>query len=415
MKLRRYFFSFAIWFVLASPLVAQDLPELQMQLDKSREDLGALRRVVNSLDRVDSTFEAYFPVWRVLDQTLRLKVFAAFRKRNISYNDRDDVYVIATPDTQEIVDVHIGDGKYGRLLTRNILDRTLKAELLRVHDYPIAEEIPPGYYRANSNRKSSARPLTPNWVSANISLFGGEVRFGNDWALVGKVGDDVLGYPFWSSGQAWLMLRYKSIAIGTRLPVHGGLDDFALGLRTRRLNGSTGLAAEFEIEWDLLKIGSDNFTYGGLGGSFSIGRLSNRRPDLLTDDLQKLYSISHIAELHYTFDLQFDHALQLMIVQAGIGYHRVSVSKMENVDIVKADEARSFALPIITVAYKHQRADWFTVRGQLSRLATISAWAELVPGYVFAEVKYSSVIFRDPRPWEHPSYFYGTLGLRFDF
>lgn len=412
---RRHVFSFVVGFMLASTLAAQDLPELQAQLDKSREDLRALRRIVNSLDRVDSTFEAYFPVWRVLDQTLRLKVFAAFRKRDISFDVRDDVYVIATPDTQEVVDIHVGDNKYGRLLTRNILDRTLKAELLRVHDYPLAEEIPRGYNRANHNRKSFARPVTPNWVSADISLFGGEVRFGNDWALVGKVGDDVLGYPFWSSGQAWLMVRYKSIAIGTRLPVHGGLDDLALGLRTRRLNGSTGLAAEFEIEWDLLKIRSNNFTYGGLGGSFSIGRLSNRRPELLTSDLQRLYSITHVAELHYTFDLQFDQTLQFLSVQAGIGYQRVSISRLEKVDIMKAGDDNAFVHPSIMVMYKHQRADWFTVRAQLSRLATISAWAELVPDFVFVEVRYAAVVFRQPRSWEHSSYLYGTVGLRFDF
>ncbi len=415
MMRRLFFIAFAFCLVLASKLEAQDLPELQMQLDRSSDDLRALRRVVNSLDRVDSTFEAYFPVWRVLDQTLRLKIFAAFHKRNIAFDARDEVYVIATPDTQEIVDIHIGDSKYGRLLTRNILDRSLKTELLRVHDYPIAEEIPPGYFRASHTRKSFARPLTPNWVSANISLFGGEVHFGNEWALVGKVGDDVLGYPFWSSGQTWLMIRYKAIALGARLPVHGGLDDFALGLRTRRLNGSTGFAAEFEIEWDALKIRSNNFTYGGLGGSFSIGRLSNRRPDVLTNDLQRLYSISHLAELHYTFDLQFDHALQLITIQAGIGYHRVTVSKVDNLDIVKADEATAFVHPNIVATYRHQRADWFAVRGQFSRLASISAWAELVPSYVYAEVKYSAVVFRETRPWEHPSYVYGTLGLRFDF
>ena len=394
----------------------QSLPELRTQYEQERADLQALRRIARSLNSVDTTYVSYFPVWTVLDQTLRLKTFDAFHKRNIPFSQSDEVLVVATPDTHDVVDIQIGESRYGRLFAKTVLDRNLKQELLRPQSYASAEETPPGYRNENrNNRKSSVRPVTPDWVSANISLFGGEIRFGNDWSIVGKVGDDVLGYPFWSSGQAWLMVKYKSISLGARLPVHGGLDDFALGLRTRRLNGSTGVAGEFEVEWNAIKICSDNFTYGGIGGSFAIGELSNRRPELLTADVNNLYSIPTLLEVHYAFDYQFDHAKQLLSVRVGLGYHHVTLSKFTQLEIVRIGEPEAFAHPVAAIEYKHQRADWFKLNAEFSRMAMLSAWAELVPNFVFAEVKYATVVFRNPQPWEHASYLYGTLGFNFDF
>jgi hypothetical protein len=43
------------------------------------------------------------------------------------------------------------------------------------------------------------------------------------------------------------------------------------------------------------------------------------------------------------------------------------------------------------------------------------AWAEVVPEYVYAEVKYSTPLWRDAKLWEQSYYLYGTLGFNFDF
>jgi hypothetical protein len=394
----------------------QSTSHLREQYKREQADLEALRRIVRSLNSVDSTYEAYFPTWLVLDQTLRLKAMDVFRSRGIAVSENDDVVIVATPDSQDVVDIRIGESNYGRLYARSALDRTIKQELLRPQSYVSDERTPTGYSRSDSEtRKAFARPISPDWISASVSLFGGEIRFANDWSLIGKVGDDVLGYPFWSSGQVWLMIRYKSVALGGRLPVHGGLDDFTLGFRTRRLNGSTGVCGEFEIEWDAIRIDSRNFTYGGLGGSFAIGTLGDRRPELVTPDPNKLYSIPSLLELHYSFDYQFNRSGQLLSAQVGISYHNVTTSKFRELEVIRIGEPESFVHPHIVLVYTHQRADWFKVSGQLSRLSLLSAWVELVPRFVFAEVKYSSVLFREHRSWEHSSYFYATIGINFDF
>lgn len=400
-----------------SPLAGQEqsLPDLRRQYGQEQTNLQALRRIVRSLDDIDTSFASYFPVWSVLDRTMKLKVYEAFRNRNLPFDEIDDVLIVASPDTQEIFDIRIGESRYGRLFSKVVLDRNLKQELLRPRSYPFAEQIPLGYHSGKETRKGLPQPVAPDWISLNISLFGGSLHFGNSWSIVGKLGDDVLGYPFWSSGQAWLMVKYKSIAIGARLPVHGGLEDFSLGLSTRLLNGSAGLGAEFEIEWDASRIPLDNFTYGGFGGSLAIGKLNDRRVALFTSDLDNLYSISTLMEAHYMFDYQFDRARQMLNVHLGFIHHTVTHRKLNEVGLVKGGEPQSFDHPYLTVQYKHQHIDWFKLSTRFSRLLMFSAWAEIVPSFLFVEVKYSTVLFRDPKPWENHSYLYGTLGLNFSF
>jgi hypothetical protein len=45
----------------------------------------------------------------------------------------------------------------------------------------------------------------------------------------------------------------------------------------------------------------------------------------------------------------------------------------------------------------------------------LTGWAELIPPFIYAEVKFSTVAFRNPDPWEHKTYVSGTLGFKFDF
>jgi hypothetical protein len=203
------------------------------------------------------------------------------------------------------------------------------------------------------------------------------------------------------------------------LPLHGGLSEVKiarpLNLQPRLLNGSVGGAGEFEFEWDALKINSPHFPYGAVGGMFAVGSLDKRRGDLLTSDWNNLYSISTILQGYYAFDYLFDEQKQNLNVHLGISFHRVSRSKVDGDQIVKAGDPEDFVDPLIRVEYKNQRIDWFKLTGQFSRLLMLTAWAELVPYFMYAEVKYSRVVFSDRKPWEHDYYVYGTIGFNFDF
>jgi hypothetical protein len=411
-------FSFltAVW---VAPTTYAQNETLKAELNTARAELRSLEVVMNTLNTSDSSYIVYFPTWMVLDKYTKTSIFSAFRNRGKSFVDDDLVYVIASPDERNIIDLRIGNISYGRLYAQSILDPDLKRELLD-RDYAYENETPAGYKTSvQMNRRPLPRPATPEHVAFNLSAFSGYVRFSNDWGIVGQIGDDELGYPFWSSGQVRMMASYKSLKLGAWLPLHGGLKEIpvagSLKIRPRLLNGSGGVAGEFEFEWDAVKLRSPHVTYTAVGGSFAVGGLTKRRPELLTSNLDSLYSLSTVLQAYYALDYAFDDDRHRFTIHLGGTYHRVTLNSQRDGGIQPSGPTESFVNPLLSFEYKNQRIDWFRLSAQYSRLLMVGAWAEIIPYFVFAEVKFSSVVGRDPKPWEYPSYLYGTLGINFDF
>ncbi|MBI5470787.1 MAG: hypothetical protein HY961_00435 [Ignavibacteriae bacterium] len=393
------------------------IDQLRSNLQTEKEELQSLERVLSLLNSGDTTYASYFPVWTVLDRNMKLSIYNAFRNRGKTFSEDDQVVIIATPNMKSIADIRIGTISYGRLLATKALDPELHKTLLE-QKYVLSNDIPAGYRTDTRNRKRELID-NPNWVSLNISLFGGTMKFGNDWRLVGTVGNDELGYPFWSSGQILVMAGYKSIQLGGYLPLHGGVFETnpaerPLSLKPRLLNGSSGVAGSFEFEWDAVKINSPRFTYGSIGGSFAVGSLDRRRPEYLTFDLNRLYSITTILQTYYGFNYQFDDE-KILSSRLGVTYHRVTLNRYVDNEIFRHGDAEALITPLVSVEYRNLGADWFKLRAQYSRLMSLGAWAEIVPQYVYAEVKYATPLFRTPSPWEQRYYLYATLGFNFDF
>lgn len=357
----------------------------------------------------------YFHQWAILDEELKLRIERVFNQMNMRIPTGADFVVTATPDKKMIADIQVGDASLGKFYALTVLptqlyDTILSKQYLYTDLTPLFE-----LQDQNAHRVSPFRSSAASKFAVNASLFGGEIRIGEDWGVVGRVGDDEIGYPFWSSGQAWLMLSYRSIIkLGARLPVHGGLSDFDLGLRERLINGSTGVGGEFEFAWDFLQPAWSNFSYGAIGGLFSTGSLGQRRPEYLTPDFSRLYSIPAVAQAYYAFDYLFDSARQNIAVRVGVSHYQVSVSKTSGLDIVKAGNSEKIWGPMIRIDYLNQRFKWFKLGAQYSNLLMLTAWTELLPRYIYAELKYSAVVGRDPKLWEHKNYIYGTLGFHFE-
>jgi hypothetical protein len=411
-------FSLLVGFVALGTTYGQN-EQLKSELERARAELQSLETVVDALNTGDSSYTVYFPTWKVLDKYTRTNIYKAFRHRAKQFTEEDLVFVIASPDQENIIDLRIGNTSYGRLYAQSILDPDLKRELLE-RNYAYENETPAGY-RTNSqgNRKPLPRPRTPESVGFNLSAFGGYVQFSNDWGIVGKVGDDELGYPFWSSGQARMMASYKSLKLGAWLPIHGGLKEVpvagSLTVRPRLLNGSGGIAGEFEFEWDEVRFDSPHIPYTAVGGTFAVGGLTKRRTDLLTSNLDSLYSLSTVLQGYYAFDYAFDDERHRFNIHMGVSYHSVTLNRQDEKGIQAAGPTESFIDPLVSFEYKNQRVDWFKISAQYSRLVMLGAWAEIVPYFIYAEVKFSAVVGREPKPWEHTSYLYGTLGINFDF
>lgn len=414
MKQNALFFVVLLLMCGMSRATAQ-IEQLRGELQFENEELKSLERILATLNSGDTTYASYFPMWAVVDRNMRLSIYSAFRNRGKEFSEEDQVIVIANPNMKGIADIRIGNTSYGRLYTSKSLDPELQKRLLK-KEYVLVEETPFGY--RNAARQHRLPVENPNWVSMNISLFGGEMRFGNDWRITGRIGTDELGYAFWSSGQIRMLAGYKSIELGAYLPLHGGLIETnhaerPLSLKPRLLNGSTGAAGRFEFEWDAVKISSSRFTYGGIGGSFAVGSLDRRRPEYLTNNLERLYSISALLQLHYAFNYSFDEEKSVS-ARAGMTWHRVTMNRFLANEIYKYDH-ENFVTPVVALEYKNNGADWFRLNMQYSRLLSFGAWAEIVPRYINAEVRYSTVLLREVREWEHRYYLYATLGFNFDF
>jgi hypothetical protein len=406
-----------ILYAFGIPVAHAQIERLRSELSVEKEELQSLERVLLALNNGDTVYASFFPVWTVVDKNMKLSIYSAFRNRGKEFSETDRVVIIARPNLKGISDIRIGTTSYGRLFASKSLDPELQKSLLN-REYVLVDEIPFGY-RSESSSVRRQVVENPAWVSMNISLFGGELRFGNDWKITGKLGNDELGYPFWASGQIWMLAGYKSIKLGAYLPMHGGLfetnpADRPLSLKPRLLNGSTGVAGSFEFEWDLVKINSSNITYSAIGGSFAIGSLDRRRPEYLTSDLNRLYSISTMLQTYYAFNYKFDDE-KVLNSRIGVTYHRVTLNRLILDEIYRYGEAHGVVTPLIGVEYINLGADWFRLRAQYSRLLSLGAWAEIVPRYIYAEVKYSTVLLREPREWEQKYYLYATLGVTLDF
>lgn len=403
--------------MLRGSIFAQSIETLRSDLHTEKEELQSLERILLALNNGDTVYASYFPVWTVLDKNTKLSIFTAFRNRGKEFSENDRVVIIAIPNMKGIADIRIGNASYGRLFASKALDPELQQSLLQ-RNYELINEIPFGY-----RNETKQRPPTdqPNWISANISLFGGYMKFGNDWRIVGKLGNDELGYPFWSSGQVSLTAGYKSIQLGAYLPMHGGLfetnsSERPLSLKPRLLNGSTGVTGSTEFEWDEVKIQSSHIAYAAIGGSFAIGSLDKRRPEYLTANVDSLYSISSLLQMYYALHYNFDDH-NVIKARAGATYHRVTLNRYDEKqdDILNYGAAQKFFTPLVALEYRNLGLDWFALNAQYSRLLSFGAWAEIVPGYVYAEVKYSTVVLREPRVWEQNYYLYATLGFNFGF
>lgn len=392
-------------------------------LENLRGDLESLERILTELNQIDSAYAPSFPSWQMNEPNLKLRVYAAFRNRGKAFSKEDPITVIAHPDSQTITDIKIGNVSYGKLYAQTLLARDLRTDLIE----EAKNNEPPFGIKSRLIEESNpmARQPKPDWVAADFSLFGASLRFGNEWGLIGRLGEDELGYPFWTTGTAWLMGRYKSIKLGAWVPVHGGLDKpptsatQAVTGRPRLLNGADGIVGEFEFEWETIRINSDAFPYAALGGRFAFGGLTGRRDELLTRNLDSLYFISQVVQGYYAFDFLFDEKRQNLNIHVGASYHKVNLGKAIAVDgkyfVFKGGEPETFIDPLVRIEYRNYRFDRFRVTAQFTRLFMVSGWAEVIPPFIYAEVKFSAVVFREPRPWEYKTYTYGTLGFKFEF
>ncbi len=407
-----FLLSMAVCLILASGGLAQQ-PEMREQaasadsinalkslLEERRNDRARLERILNSLNVVDSVYRVHFPSWIVLDEDLRQRIYKAFRGRYANVPPDTTVTVIANPEDNEILQIFIGSAAMGPRETHTILSDSLRKDIL-VANYPLR--------RLNfvpvKQRKSLVFGAKPRVVSMDASLFGGSLLFGNGWGIELKIGQDEIGYPFWSTGAARLMAVFDRLKVGVMVPFTFGRTEpkilEPLSLRPRRLNGATGISAEFDQP-----AGSDV-----IGARFTIGELNKFVSDQLTDNRHPYY-LHTVGQLFYSHLVALGGDEHMITVSGGAGFHQVVLGEVRPDNRIVAIGKSNFLGPIVRVEYVRRGTEMYGVGVQYyNSIIALSGWIELVKNFIYLDFRYAAPIVRSPKPWEQP-YFY-MLSPRF--
>lgn len=384
----------------------ENLLKLYTTLRNKQGEKVMLERILQSLNEVDSVYLVHYPTWIIEDEDLRQRVLKAFRNRQKAAPSHAIIHVVASPSKDEIVQITIlGASSMGRGEIRLYISESLQHAILHtVYYHSEVSDIPEEF------RRSALPDAPPKDVTFEASLFGGSLRFANGWGAEVKVGNDDLGYPFWSTGSIEYFLLLNQLKLGAIAPMNSGLDEPDLlgpvTISTRKLNGAAGFAAEFDQP-----IGSDM-----LEARFSSGSLTKRNPDDRLTDTSQAYYLRTMAQLVYSHRYSIGGGEYLFTVQGGAGFHEIGKGVVQPDESIATTEKSDFFSPYVKLDYIRHGNQMYGLSVQYySSIVLVSAWTELVKNMIYFELKYSTSVLRTAKPWEQPYFFMVSPHVRFVF
>lgn len=369
---------------------------LRQQLEEKRADRVRMKRILASLNAVDSAYKVQYPTWIVLDEDIRERIFRAFRPRYPGLVPNSEIVVVVNPDANEILEVAVGATVMGRRETYLNLSDSLHREILR-GTYPKRPLDPrPLRVRAPMLQK---RP--PMFAALSASAFGVSLLFAGSRGVEAKLGHEEVGYHFWSTGDLRVMMVFDQLKVGIMAPFTYGLHESPvpspLAIYGRRMTGPRGISAEWEQQY------LDQFFWATL----SVGEVKTAgSPGILTNP-DSSYYLHTIAQLRYSRHFSLGSPEHSLLLTGGVGYHQVALGVATPAhDRVTTSEKEDFISPILRAEYAHDGPYRFGFSVQYySTILHTKAWVELLRDFLFLEGQYYTPFLRDPRPWEHPYFF----------
>lgn len=248
-------------------------PPTTTELQRDKEDLIAL----------DPDIEVYLPRWRILEADLKTKLTLYFRSQGVPMKTSDTVTVTASfadAGTQDLLRIRGGSYPGAELNGRAKIEAELGTELY--------EEI--------LNRKykhveiEPAKPLTeehtdrvPNVLNppnatqfVAVSAFRQTIQLGTTGArLEHVIGNDEIGYHFWSAGQGKVLVDYPIIRLEDPELRAAGLPDIL------KMQLGVGYRLKFGFEGDnvLSELVQPRLLNGALGAK-AVARVEYRFPQI---------------------------------------------------------------------------------------------------------------------------------------
>lgn len=251
--------------------------------------------------------------------------------------------------------------------------------------------------------------------SLELSMFRGQLVY-DEWNVDVRLGNDELGYPFWSSGQINFLLGYKDVMkLGITRPLGLGLNqDWNLigpcRIRARALSGISGLTGWFNL----------SFSFPiALGGTFSTGSIEKEYGSLTTR--LGFYYIPTSFQIYYPvlFKDASTNPTCIFLVKVGYGYERVNKGYFIESILDSIPELRRKALTseintVIPIEWKEVHSpyvslEFMNLKGNYkygfntqynAGTLLIGAWFEIWKDVLRLEGKYSTFV-RDREPWEN--------------
>jgi hypothetical protein len=287
----------------------------------------------------------------------------------------------------------------------------------------------------------------------DLSIDHVTVNLSKENQLEVALGNPEVGLPFWSSGEASVLLNMRN-QIGTESDFKIGVDfpNFGLGnvsnslFQPRELSGSWGgtvsayfAGLDFFSAFNLpLAFNFSVFPAGGSNSSIIYNGVAGTVPTPVYNGPttvaagQTFYRTSFIGQLYIPFIVQLDPA-NFVQFSAGIGVDEVKLSWIPaNNDTAskygygsgqggdvqdllyngKSNVSTPFT-PHVAIEYVNHRSNKFGLDFQYDHLFTFGGWLELVPDHLRLEASYTAPLIRNALPYEPPYFFEITPRIYF--
>jgi hypothetical protein len=441
---------------------------------------------VTDLTTLDPDIEKFLPRWRIQEADLKIKLATYFKGNGIPVSETDSMIVTATfpePTTgaQELLTIRVGANPEavisGTQALRSAFGEQPGGLYDQIRDRNYAHEvIEPEVPLTATGKERIANVMQPTTAKQfiAISAFRQAVQIGTTGArLEHLLGNDEIGYHFWSSGQGKAELLYPIIrledaalrskgvpdiltmmlGVGYRLKIGG---DSALNeiITPRKLNGAVGAKALAKIEYRLPQVNDLGFSvYAEVPFSKQVAveevnannqvastiEILKERNRPNTDTLRGAYFLRTVAQGAVFWETWLNDYEHFFRISLGASYQEIThriVTSVGNPVLVNRDMYNGDGVELAGIRYEtpslyhpQELEDWvlakieylnqsgfpFGVTAQLAnRNLLLSGFIPVIPNFLFIEAKYSTPLLREnPAAWENKSFFMISPIIRF--
>ena len=433
-------------------LSVDDIKNIESKIVYLETENKRLDIIMNSITELNPFFKEYLPQYIVEDEEMQIRLVSQLRmyfglneatmnrlKSDIR-GGRIQIRVIQKPLTE----ADLEEDQPERALIGIYLD-----QFKIVGSQPLLVALGEDLYNkllADADRfkvKSGSGPLykEPKFATTDVSLSGGTLAMNlqSDTALVKiganvAIGYDALNLPFWY-GSIWDVSGFyqpdpdQYYMVGAVIPFRPGDSDVGLigpiQLKSRKLNGTNGISAEFGKKLFTILLKEDEWSENSLlnvylGASFSYSDLKTKGDNILVDQNgvkidgtnNSFYFIgTHaIGYLGLTAPSVFQ-GLRLDIGYGTFAIHKAIVDK-DGQAIKKLSKTQISDL-YAKLFYNHEGVTNYSIAAQYFNESVMVTGALKIFSWLGLEVKYSRLVGRDPDPWEYRDYV--TVSPRFSF